>query len=107
MSTVITIPLEKNKDIAALVADKQPGDYLYGCFTIKANDPQTLTVRIEEMTDKKDDLPDHDNEGDDENDTEDQAEGSVEEKYDNGSSRSEAATAMDMASPMGSGAEMM
>ena len=103
MSTVITIPLEKNKDIAALVADKQPGDYLYGCFTIKANDPQTLTVRIEEITDKKDDLPDHD----EENDTEDKAEGSVEEEDGNGSSSDEADTAIKMASPMGTSAEMM
>jgi hypothetical protein len=55
--SILTIPLDKNKDVAELVAEKQPGDRLYACFTIKAKDDQTLTVRLEEVTDKTEDLP--------------------------------------------------
>lgn len=101
MSTVITIPLEKNKEIAALVADKQPADRLYGCFTIKAKDDQSLVLRVEEMTDKKDDLPDPDK-YDEEGEKEDAEEsGSVEEEDGNGSSKSETDEAIRLASPGG------
>lgn len=55
--TTIQIPLDKNPDVAALIADKQPGDKIYGCFTIKAQDAQTATLRIEEMTDDPAQLP--------------------------------------------------
>jgi hypothetical protein len=100
MNTVVTIPLdgEKNEEIAALVADKQPGDTLYGCFTIKANDGKTLILRTKEITDKKDDLPDYeereDDESDEENDTEEEEDG-------NGSSTSETDEAIRLASPGG------
>lgn len=55
--TTIQIPLDKNPDVAALIADKEPGDKVYGCFTIKAQDAQTATLRIEEMTDDPAQLP--------------------------------------------------
>ena len=101
MSTVITIPLEKNKEIAALVADKQPADRLYGCFTIKAKDDQSLVLRIEELTDKKDELPDPDK-YDEEGEKEDAEESdSVEEEAGNGSSPSETDEAIRLASPGG------
>lgn len=58
MSTVITVPLDKEPDVAALTADMQPGDKVFGCFTIKARDSQTLTLRLQEMADSPDDLPD-------------------------------------------------
>ena len=97
MSTVITIPLEKNKEIAALVADKQPGDRLYGCFTVKAKDDQSLILRTEEITDNKADLPekeDYDEEADGE-------EGSIEEQDSNGSTPGESEEAQELASPLG------
>lgn len=94
MSTVITIPLSDNEELAALVADKQPGAKLYACGTIKALDEQTLTLRVEEVTDKKDDLPDPDSdeEGGDEDD-------SIEEETGNGSSPDEVDLAKKLASP--------
>lgn len=98
MSTVLTIPLDKNKELSALVADKQPADRLYGCFTIKSKDDQSLVVRVEEMTDNKEDLPDkesYDEEGGEED-------GSVEEEDGNGSSPSETDQAIRLASPTGS-----
>lgn len=55
--SILTIPLDKNKEVAEFVAEKQPGDRLYACFTVKAKDDQTLTVRLEEVTDKREDLP--------------------------------------------------
>jgi len=55
--SVLTIPLEKNKEVAEFFAEKQPGDRLYACLTVKAKDDQTLTVRLEEVTDKPEDLP--------------------------------------------------
>ena len=99
MSTVLTIPLEKNKELSALVADMQPADRLYGCFTIKSKDDQSLVVRVEEMTDNKEDLPDK--EGYEEDESEDD-EGSVEEEDSNGSSPSETEQAIRLASPTGS-----
>ena len=92
MSTVVIIPLENNKDVAALVADKQPGDKLYSCGTIKALDEQTLTLRIEEVTDNKEELPDkeaYDN-GDDESG-----------EMSNGSTEGESEEAAELASPGG------
>lgn len=49
--TTITIPLDKNPDVAALVADKQPGDWIELRASIKAKDDQTLTLRLEECDD--------------------------------------------------------
>lgn len=54
--TTVQIPLDKEPDVAAVVADMQPGDKVYGCFTIKDNNPQTLTLRISEFSDNPDDL---------------------------------------------------
>lgn len=99
MSAVITIPLEKNKELSALVADKQPADRLFGCFTIKSKDDQSLVLRIEEMTDNKEDLPDgKDYDGEDS----DEAEGdSIEEEAGNGSSPDETEQAIKLAAPSG------
>jgi hypothetical protein len=98
MSPVITIPLEKNDEIAALVADMQPGQKVYGCFSIKSKDAQTLNLRIEEITDNKEDLPDK---GDYEEDEDSDDDESVEEEDDNGSSSSETSEAIKLASPGG------
>jgi hypothetical protein len=100
MSPVITIPLEKNDEIAALVADMQPGQKIYGCFSIKSKDAQTLNLRIEEITDNKEDLPDksdYDEDEDEEGDDDD----SIEEEDSNGSSPSETDEAIRLASPGG------
>lgn len=95
MSTVITIPLEKNKEIAALVADKEPGARLYLCGSVKSRDDQSLIFRIEEMTDNKEDLPDKkDYDGDEEDD-------SIEEESGNGSSDDETEQAIKLAAPGG------
>ena len=82
MSTVIIIPLDNNKDISELVADKQPGDKLYACGSIKALDDQTLTLRIEEVTDKIEDLPkpgEYDKDGDEDEDDDGSTEGETKE----------------------------
>jgi hypothetical protein len=72
--TVIQIPLDKNPDVAALAADKNPGDRIYFCTTIKSNDPQTLAVRIEEATDDPADLPKPDAYDEEDGETDDSAE---------------------------------
>ncbi len=76
--SVITIDLLKNPDVAALAADKQPGDKVYGCFTVKSRDDQTLELRIAEMAGSKDELPDASETDDeaeaDDNPTEEKAE---------------------------------
>lgn len=78
MSAVVIIPLENNKEISALVADMQPGDKLYACGSIKALDAQTLTLRIEEVTNKRDDLPKPgENDEDKEDDAEEESNGST------------------------------
>lgn len=97
MSTVITIPLEKNKEITALVADKQPADRLYACFTIKAKDDQSLILRVEELSDRPEDLP----KPDDKEKYEDDDDASIEEGASNGSSPSETDEAIKLASPGG------
>lgn len=58
MSTVVTIPLDKNPEVSDLVQDMQPGDRVYGCFTIKSKDEQSLELRISEMAESRDELPD-------------------------------------------------
>jgi hypothetical protein len=58
MSTVVTIPLDKNPEVSDLVQDMQPGDRVYACFTIKAKDDQSLELRISEMAESRDELPD-------------------------------------------------
>jgi hypothetical protein len=49
--TTITIDLTKNPELAALVADKQPGDWIELRASIKAKDDQTLTARLETCDD--------------------------------------------------------
>lgn len=44
----ITLDLKKEPDIAALVADMQPGDPVTLHTTVKAKDDQTLTLTLEE-----------------------------------------------------------
>lgn len=58
MSSVVQIPLDKNPEVTDLVADLQPGDKVYACFSIRAKDEQTLSLRIEEMAATRDELPD-------------------------------------------------
>jgi len=86
-----------------LVAGMQPGAKLFACGTIKALDDQTLQLRIEEVTDKKDDLPDYEKDEDGEEDAEGgAAEYDNEEEEDgNGSSKDETVKAIGLASPGG------
>jgi hypothetical protein len=49
--TTVTIPLDKNPDLAALVADKEVSDWIGLKASIKAKDGQTLTLRLEECDD--------------------------------------------------------
>lgn len=49
--TTLTIDLQKNPELAALVSDKQPGDWIELRASIKAKDEQTLTVRLENCDD--------------------------------------------------------
>ena len=93
-STVVIIPLDNNKDVAAMVADMQPGQKLYACGTIKALDDQTLTLRITEVTDKREDLPKY-GEGEDEKDE------AMEES--NGSTPGETEESIELSSPTGYG----
>lgn len=58
--TTIQIALDKEPDIAALVADLEPGDCVYGCFTIKDKSEQTLTLRIKEMAESASELSEPD-----------------------------------------------
>lgn len=44
----ITLDLAKNPDLAALVADKQPGDKVVLYTSIQDNNPQTVTLTLEE-----------------------------------------------------------
>lgn len=97
MSTIITIPIEKNEDLAALLADKQPADRLYACGTIKALDENTLTLRIEEVTDKIEDLPKQDEDDEDK----DKDEGDTDEEQPDGSTEGETEEAIKLASPGG------
>lgn len=63
--TTIQVPLDKNPDVAALVADMQPGARVCGCFTIKSKDAQTLELRIEQMADSPSELKMEDDEEED------------------------------------------
>lgn len=78
MST-ISIDLNKNPDVAALLADKEAGAKVYGCFTIKSMDDQTAVLRIAEMTGTKDELPDASMETEDEESTDDENEDMIED----------------------------
>jgi len=73
MSAISTIDLTKNPDVAALVADMQPGQKVYACFTIKDRDDQTLNIRLKEMAATCDELKDSDSEDDEEDDSDDQS----------------------------------
>jgi hypothetical protein len=55
--TTVQIPLDKNPDVAALVAEMEPGTPVYGAFTLKSRDEQTLVLRIEDMEASADELP--------------------------------------------------
>lgn len=80
--TVIDIDLTKNPDLAALVADKEPGDWIELRASIKAKDDQTLSLRLEECDDceKSKDEGDEEDSADtaDETDSEDAPEKAAE-----------------------------
>lgn len=54
---IITIDKTKDPAVAALLADKQPGAKLYGCFTLKSQDEQSAQIRLAEMADTAAELP--------------------------------------------------
>lgn len=64
--TVIPIDLTKNPEVAALVADKSPGDWILLKASIKSKDDQTLQVRLEECDDCEKPESDEDEENGDE-----------------------------------------
>jgi hypothetical protein len=63
---IITIDLRKNPEIADFLADKQPGDEVYLCGSIKSLDDQSAQITITEVEDRtgeeKDKEPDPDDE---------------------------------------------
>lgn len=67
--TTITVDLTKNPELAALVADMEPGDWITLDASIKNADAQTLTARLErcDACEKPDDAEDEEDEdeGDD------------------------------------------
>lgn len=65
--SLINVDLVKEPEVAAMLADAQPGDCIYGCFRLKTKDDQTATLRIDGMAKSKDELPEHDDEDDDAN----------------------------------------
>lgn len=75
--TTITIPLDKNPEVAQLLSDKEMGDCIYGCFTVKSVDGQTAVLRIKDMADSPDDLAPADNPAEEDAETDD---GPAEEK---------------------------
>ncbi len=70
--TTVTIPLDKNPEVKDLVIDMEPGDRVYGCFSIRAKDDQTLELRIEEMAATRDELPAKGDKSDDDDDDSDE-----------------------------------
>jgi hypothetical protein len=51
MPQKIVIDLNKNKEVADVVADLSPGDKCYIKGSVAALDKQTLTVELEEVSD--------------------------------------------------------
>lgn len=68
--TKLTIDLIKNPDLAALVADKQPGDKIKLYTSIQDNNPQTVTLTLEEC-EEGEPRKDENDTGDDEADVTD------------------------------------
>ncbi len=48
----VTIDLKKLPEVADFLADKQPGDEVYLCGTIKSLDDQTCVVTVSEIEDR-------------------------------------------------------
>jgi len=48
----LVIDLERNEDLAKLVADSEPGDKLTATLSIVAKNDSTLTVEIDEVVDE-------------------------------------------------------
>lgn len=46
----LALDLERNEDLASLVADMEPGDKLDAVLSIVARDDKTLTVELDEVT---------------------------------------------------------
>ncbi len=46
---IVAVDLKKNPEVADLLVDKQPGDRVYACFTIRDKDENTANLRIEEI----------------------------------------------------------
>lgn len=78
--TTISIPLDRNPDLAALVADKEPGEWIKLLASIKAKDSQTLTVRLEECDDCENPESDDDEDTEDEGDETEATPAAPEEK---------------------------
>lgn len=64
----LSIDLERNEELARIVADLEPGSKLDAVLSIVARDDKTLTVEVEEVVDRDGDAED------DEDETEEDAE---------------------------------
>lgn len=65
---IVPVDLKKNPAVADLLVDKQPGDRVYACFTIKDKDANNANLRIEEIVATPEELPQPDEAYGDEND---------------------------------------
>lgn len=54
---IVPIDLKKNPEIADLLTDMQPGQRVYACLTIRDKNDQLANLRLEEVTERAEDLP--------------------------------------------------
>ena len=64
----LTIDLKKNPDVAKLVADLEPSDYIYAELCIVSKDEQSLVVEIEATGETASDLEGDETESDESDD---------------------------------------
>jgi hypothetical protein len=65
---ILPIDLTKNREVADLLVDMQPGQRVYACLTIKDKDEKNANLRIEEIVATPEDLPKPDEKYEDEDD---------------------------------------
>lgn len=103
----ITIDLTKDPEVAALLADKEPGAKVYACFSLKSRDEQTAVLRIKEMADTAAELPKADEYEDDEEAEEEIADEDADEVSEPPPSDTAKSRGARMASAMASGDGVM
>lgn len=70
----LTLDLSKNKELADLISDMEPGETIYAELSIVAKDDQSLTTEVEAVGSSPDDLNETDDETDEPADKKDDAE---------------------------------